>query len=130
MTFVIIHKILAELWPFLNLVFLVVLILVSGLYPFKGCIDFIESLQKDISMYNTMDYLQDYHGPRLFFRQASGCLTSRLFFQDVYGFERTKRRHVALETILEEQAHLAYSENQTQNETTDVLLCLWSSDPS
>ena len=47
---VIICQILAELWPFLDLVFVVVLILVSTQSLLQGCIDFIGSLQKDISL--------------------------------------------------------------------------------
>ena len=45
---VIICQILAELLPFFNLVFVAVLILVSYQYFLHGCIDFIESVQKDI----------------------------------------------------------------------------------
>ena len=41
---VIICQILAELWPFFDLVFVGVLILVSAQYLLQGCIDFIESL--------------------------------------------------------------------------------------
>ena len=44
-----IQKILAELWPFFDLFFVGVLILVSAQLLLQGCIDFIESLQKDIS---------------------------------------------------------------------------------
>ena len=43
MILVIIHKILAELQPFLGLVFVAVLILVSTQLLLQGCIDFIES---------------------------------------------------------------------------------------
>ena len=50
---VIICKILTELWPFFDLVFVGVLILVSDQLLLQGCIDFIESLQKDISLWNT-----------------------------------------------------------------------------
>ena len=48
---VIIRQILAELWPFFDLVF-VVLILVSTQF-LQGCIVFIGSLQKDIPLLNT-----------------------------------------------------------------------------
>ena len=47
---VIICQIFAELWPFFNLVFVGVLILVSNQLLLQGCIDFIENLQKDISL--------------------------------------------------------------------------------
>ena len=47
---VIICQILAELRPFFILVFVGVLILVSTQNLLQGCIDFIESLQKDISL--------------------------------------------------------------------------------
>ena len=49
---VIIHKILVELWPFFDLIFVVVLILVFAQQLLLGCIDFIGSLQKDISLYH------------------------------------------------------------------------------
>ena len=45
---VIIRKFLAELWPFFDLVFVVVFILVSAQQFLQRCIGFIESLQ-DIS---------------------------------------------------------------------------------
>ena len=47
---VISRKILDELWPFFDIVFGSVLILVSAQKLLQGCIDFIESLQKDISL--------------------------------------------------------------------------------
>ena len=47
---VVIRKILAELRPFFGLVFVGVLILVSTQNLLQGCIDFIESLLKDISL--------------------------------------------------------------------------------
>ena len=47
MILVVICKILAELRPFFGLVFVGVLILVSTQNLLQGCIDFIESLQKD-----------------------------------------------------------------------------------
>ena len=47
---VIIHQILAEVWPFFNFVFVSVLILVSDQELLQGYIDFIERLQKDISL--------------------------------------------------------------------------------
>ena len=47
---VVICQILAELRPFFSLVFVGVLILVSTQNLLQGCIDFIESLQKDISL--------------------------------------------------------------------------------
>ena len=47
---VIMGQTLAELWPFFNLVFVGVLILVSAQYLLQGCIDFIERLQMGISL--------------------------------------------------------------------------------
>ena len=47
---VIICQILAELWPFFDLDVVGMLILVSDQYLLQGCIDFIESLQKDVSL--------------------------------------------------------------------------------
>ena len=46
---VIIRKI-GSLWPFFDLVFVGVLVLVPIQYLLQGCIDFIESLQKEISL--------------------------------------------------------------------------------
>ena len=50
MILVIICQILAELRPFFDLIFVSVLILVSNQQLLQACIDFIESLQKDISL--------------------------------------------------------------------------------
>ena len=47
---VIIRQILAELWPFFDLVFFGVLIVVYDQELLQGSIDFIDSLQKDISL--------------------------------------------------------------------------------
>ena len=41
---------LAELWPFFDLVFVGMFVLISAQLLLQGWIDFIESLQKDISL--------------------------------------------------------------------------------
>ena len=76
---VIVCQIFAQLWPFFDLVFVGVLILVSVQYLLQGCIDFIESLQKDVYhckiqvKFDISNHLQNFGWVMALFRLSLCC---------------------------------------------------------